>query len=171
MAISADGADWKIVTLSRRTDRDRLTEPSWFLKKDRTIRMLLRDDGGSKRLFLTESRDSGRTWTQPLPTDFTDAQAKFFLMRLSNGRVAICGNPAPGDLGRRLLTVATAKGDVFGRLTKLQHEPDAEPRLPGMHKDAGFSYPNAVEVDGRLWIIYARNKEDVEVTSIGLQDF
>ena len=170
MALSADGADWQIATLSPRTDRDRLTEPSWFLKTDGTARCLLRDDAGSKRLFLTESRDHGDTWTEPRPTDFTDAQAKFFVTRLRDGRVAICGNPVPDETGRRLLAVATGDDERFTSLVRLQYEPDAAPRLPGMHKDAGFSYPNAVEVGGRLYVIYARNKEDIEVTSVRLSD-
>jgi 4-hydroxy-tetrahydrodipicolinate synthase len=167
VALLGDVGGWERVMVSERTEALRLTEPSWLLEHDGTLRALLRDDGGSKRLFLAESRDSGDTWTEPVPTDFPDAQAKFFLFRLADGRSAVCCNPAPDETGRRLLAVATAKnGGVFDRLTALRYDPDAAPRLPGMHKDPGFSYPNAVEVGGRLYVIYARNKEDVEVTTV-----
>ena len=163
----ADGRGrWDAAVLSKRTRRDCLTEPSWFLRTDGVVRMLLRDDAGSKRLFLADSADGGRTWTPPVPTDFTDAQAKFFLLRLADGRVAICCNPVPDRTGRRLLAVATGDDEQFTTLRRLQYEPEAVPRLPGMHKDPGFSYPNAVEVDGRLHVIYARNKEDVDITAV-----
>jgi hypothetical protein len=38
--------------------------------------------------------------------------------------------------------------------------------MPGMHRVPGFCYPNAIEADGRLWVIYGVNEEDIEVLSV-----
>ena len=53
-----------------------------------------------------ESADNGRTWSQPVPTDFSDATSKFFAMTCADGRVALVSNPAPDDLRRRFLALA-----------------------------------------------------------------
>ncbi len=165
-------AGWELVMIAPRTENwsagaTKLNEPSWFRAADGRMRLLMRDDGGSRRLHLTESRDAV-TWSSPLPTDFSDAQSKFRCLNLSDGRVAVVGNPAPDELRRRLLAAAVSEdgGETFTKLHKLRLDPEAAPRLAGMHKVGGFSYPGVVEAGGRLWIVYAPNKEDVEVTSV-----
>ncbi|MFO7899504.1 MAG: dihydrodipicolinate synthase family protein, partial [Planctomycetota bacterium] len=57
VALSASGDDWERAAVAERTDTFRPTEPSWFVTDDGTIRMFLRDDAGSKRLWLTQSAD------------------------------------------------------------------------------------------------------------------
>ena len=164
--------DWRVSAVNRRARTGLLlTEPSWFLMKDGRIRLLLRDDGGSRRIWTCESGDLGETWTDPVPTDFTDAGAKFYALTLPNGEIALIGNSSGGDLRRRFMSVAISPdGVTFTRLHNLCLDPDATIRLKGMHKEEGFNYPNAVVAEGRLWIILSVNKEDVELRSIDLAD-
>jgi 4-hydroxy-tetrahydrodipicolinate synthase len=163
-------AGWDRAVISSRTDNynprgTKLTEPSWYLCGEK-LRVLLRDDARSKLLLLTESRD-GRSWSQPVPTDFPDAQSKFRCVNLADGRVAVVSNPA-ARLDRKCLAVAVSDdgGESFVRLHKLRCDPGMRPRHPGMHKVSGFSYPAALEHGGRLWVACAPNKEDVEVLSV-----
>ncbi len=164
-------SDWRRVEIATRRDNyslggTKLTEPSWYLCDGR-LRMLLRDDAGSRRLLLTESRD-GESWSSPLPTDFPDAQSKFRCMNLSSGKVVVVSNPDRGALRRRFLAAAVSDdgGRSFARMHKLRFDPELKPRHPGMHKVRGFSYPGLVEHDGRLWVAFCPNKEDVEVLSV-----
>ncbi|MCX7804122.1 MAG: exo-alpha-sialidase [Planctomycetota bacterium] len=145
----------------------KLTEPSWF-RRGGAIGMLLRDDAGSRRLWLSESADGGRSWSAPAPTDFPDATSKFFAMELSDGRIALVSNPSPDAIRRRLLAISLSAdgGRTFSVMRKLVYDPHVRPRFPGMHKVAGFDYPSALEHDGRLWIAYTPCKEDVEILSV-----
>ena len=162
---------WRVVTVAPRSEGFKLTEPSWFVAQDGTIRVLLRDDGGSRLLWLSESRDGGRTFSTPQPTNFTDACAKFFALELSDGRIAVVGNPDGGELRRRFLAVSlSSDGRTFTSVRKLALDPDSIPRLKGMHKASGFSYPNAVLAEGKLWIIVAANKEDILVYAVDEKD-
>lgn len=168
---SPDG--WQRIDIATREDNysiggTKLTEPSWYSFENR-MRMLLRDDAGSRCLLLTESED-GLNWISPVPTDFPDAQSKFRCVNLADGRVVVAGNPAPNDLKRRFLAVAVSEdgGASFQKLHKLRYDADAAPRHAGMHKVCGFSYPGVIEHDGRLWVVYAPNKEDIEVLSVPL---
>ncbi|MCK6471857.1 MAG: exo-alpha-sialidase [Planctomycetes bacterium] len=163
--------DWTVQVLAPRTEGYKLTEPSWFVAKDGRIRVLLRDDGGSRRLWLCESRDGGETWAAPALTDFPDAQAKFFALSLPDCTVALCGNPDGGTLRRRMLAVSLSRdGMVFERCVQVALDETSVPRLKGMHKAPGFHYPNACVVNGRLWIVHSIHKEDIEVRSIALAE-
>ncbi|MCW8132290.1 MAG: exo-alpha-sialidase, partial [Planctomycetota bacterium] len=166
----AETSAWRVITLSKRAEDAKLTEPSWYACADGTIRVLLRDDGGSRRLFLCESSDGGASFTPPRATDFTDAQSKFFALALPSGRIAVVGNPSPHDLRRRMLAVALSDGGrSFARMRLVRLDAKAAARSPGMHKAAGFQYPNACAAKGRLWVIYSVNKEDVALSSLPLE--
>ncbi|MHC4917212.1 MAG: exo-alpha-sialidase, partial [Planctomycetota bacterium] len=111
----------------------------------------------------------GLEWRPPQPTDFPDAQSKFRCVNLSDGRVVVVSNPARRH-GRRLLAAAVSEdgGVSFAKMHKLCFDPEMRPRHPGMHKVGGFSYPGVLEHEGRLWVVFAPNKEDVEVLSVPL---
>lgn len=164
---TADGTRWRAISLSKRTESSKLTEPSWYALDDGTLRVFLRDDGGSRRLFLSESADGGARFSPPRPTDFPDAQAKFFALRLPGGPAALVCNPSSSGQGRKLLALAlSCDGRAFERAVKLRHDPAMTARSPGMHKAAGFQYPNACIANGALWVIYSVNKEDVEALRV-----
>ncbi|GMV81037.1 MAG: hypothetical protein AMXMBFR7_22210 [Planctomycetota bacterium] len=173
LAISddADSMRWRVVTLSERVPGAamKLTEPSWFADADGTLRVLLRDDGGSRRLWLCESRDAGATWSAPAPTDFPDAQAKFHALPLPGGGVALICNPSAKALKRRHLAVAVSRdGRRFEAMHTLRLNAELSPRLPGLHKAPGYQYPHAVVAGDALWVIYSVNKEDIEVAILPL---
>jgi hypothetical protein len=163
--------DWRRVVIAPRSAGWKLSEPSWFVAADGTIRVLLRDDGGSRRLFIAESSDGGQSWTAPQPTDMPDAQSKFVALPLGAGRVALVSSPTRDETKRKLLAVSvSADGRSFDRVLKLRHDEQAKPRLPGMHKAAGFQYPNAILAAGRLWVVYSVNKEDIELSAVRVED-
>jgi len=169
---SPESRDWQLVTVAPRREGmsvagTKLTEPSWY-ECGGKLRMLLRDDAGSRRLWLSESADGGSSWSEPVPSDFPDATAKFFAMTLADGRVVLVSNPSPDALRRRLLALSVSAdgGRSFTAMHKLVHDPDVRPRFAGMHKVCGFDYPNALEHAGRLWIAHTPCKEDVEILSL-----
>jgi hypothetical protein len=162
-------SDWRVVPINPRAGGLKLTEPSWFTAADGRLRLLLRDDGGSRRLWLSESRDGGESWGPPAPTDFPDAQSKFFALNLPDGRAAVVGSATGSEHRRKLMTLALgSNGQGFDRLLKLRFDPAARARLPGMHKAPGFQYPNATLWRDRLWVIHSANKEDIDLLAVEL---
>lgn len=59
---------------------------------DGTLAMLIRADG-TGRLLRSDSRDGGRTWSEPTPTEIPNPGSKFRLFRLSDGRIVLVHNP------------------------------------------------------------------------------
>ena len=68
------------------------TEPTIAQLSDGTIVMLLRVDG-SGRLWRSESRDNGRTWTEAAPTDIPNPGNKPKLIPMTDGRIALIHTP------------------------------------------------------------------------------
>jgi hypothetical protein len=78
-----------------------LCEGSFFQTDDGVLNMMLRNAGlgggdHRHRLWLTESRDDGATWSEPAETDFSDTNAKFHFGHLPDGRFYYVGNPIGG---------------------------------------------------------------------------
>ena len=143
-------------------------EGAFYQTDDGVIHMLLRN--GNKqiphRLWLTESRDNGLTWSPAVPTGFSDAGSKFHFGRLRDGRFYYVGNP----LAKRTPLVLSLSRD--GRQFN-QHFVLAEGhREMGRGSDEfGFpAYPHSIVHDGYLYVIVSRGKNKIEVLRVALSE-
>ncbi|HSV72331.1 MAG TPA: exo-alpha-sialidase [Chthonomonadales bacterium] len=147
-----------------------LCEGSFIQLPDGTLRMLLRATGPgfAYRLWVTESRDDGETWSAPALTSVSDCDAKFHLGPLPDGRYYYVGNPIAGN--RTPLVVSLSEdGALFNRHSILGEEPYSMAR-PGRAKGGEYGYPHSVVHDGWLQVIVSRQKEGVEVLRVRLAD-
>ena len=166
-----DPADpaWQVASVPKGEGNRFKNEVSWLQRPDGTLALFMREDGQSRRIWLSESRDDGLTWSTPSPTNLPDATAKCNVGQLSDGSYYCISNPHPG--GQRIpLTVAlSGDGAIFDRLAVLRDKPTT-PRLSGRFKGPGYQYPNAIEHAGQLHVIYSVNKEDVDLLSVDLEE-
>ena len=139
-----------------------LCEGSFYQTDDGVLHMLLRS--GTERLWLTESRDDGRTWSAPVATDFTDNVTKFHFGRLPDGRFYYVGCPDPEPRWERcpLVLSLSADGVRFDRHYILADE-TYERKREGLHKGGQYGYPHTMLHGGHLHVIVSRRKEAVEV--------
>ncbi len=147
-----------------------LCEGSFYQTDDRVLHMLLRSTGRPHdgRLWISESRDDGATWSAPVPTAFSDTNAKFHFGRLPDGRFFYVGNPVGG--GRIPLVLSLSRdGASFDRHFILGATP-YEKRKAGTHKGGHYGYPHTLVRDGFLHVIVSRQKEAVEVLRVALSE-
>ncbi len=148
-------------------NRGRGLEPSWFRRADDSLVMVFRDMDRTFKLLAAESTDRGATWTMPEPVDFPDSCSMQCAGNLPDGTAYMVNNPV--NEGRRIPVTVTLSDDGrhFDRTFLLRGEPQ-ERRFEGAYKDRGYSYPGAVVWKDHLYVTYATNKEDIEVTRIPL---
>lgn len=168
-------------------DAHRLTEPTqpWRLA-DGTWLRLYRDQGAAdatsrqdieaskrRRFYAAWSRDDGATWAPAVPTDIPDSAARAHSGRLPDGQVFLIHNPLPippGKGGRTMLSISLARDGLhFDRTAILRFVPPPQ-RFEGKAKSIGYMYPHAVVVGDALMVIYAINKEDIEIARIPLAE-
>ena len=143
------------------------TEPCPYFRPDGTPVLPFRNYSGY--LYGSTSRDGGRTWTDPVQTNFPDSLARASAGNLPDGTAYIISNSSPKRLDRSLLTIAlSADGVTFDRAWLVRGEP-TEQRFSGKDKIKGWQYPHALLWKDELYIAYSINKEDVGVTRIALQ--
>jgi hypothetical protein len=131
-------------------------EPYWLRLPDNNLVAFFRDNKGSGFLYRAFSINDGRSWSQPVRTNFPDARSKFSGLRLSDGRYVLVSNANPKD--RDPLTIAISDdGLVFNKMAYL---------VGGRHVD----YPHVIENDGYLYVAFAGAKQTVEVLKINLTD-
>ena len=149
--------DWRINPLAAYDGNGRPEEPYWYILPDgKTIAGLIRDNGGSKFLLRTFSRDNGKTWSKIHRTNFPDATSKFFVHRTSRGYYVMVSNSNPRQ--RDPLTLAVSQdGLVFTKLFWL---------IGGRHVD----YPHIIERDGHLLIAFSGAKQTMEVMKVSLDE-
>ena len=159
----------KVVELPLPSPGHPLHECSWYEADGGVMRMLLRDEEASLRLWLSESTDGGETWTVPCMTDFVDSMSKVFAGRLPDGRVFVINNAYPQVLNRdRLMLSVSDDGHVFDRMFMLDDTP-SRVRILGYLKGRGHQYPHAIVRHGKLFAIYSVSKEDVVVSVVDLE--
>jgi hypothetical protein len=149
--------DWRINPLAGYDGNGRPEEPYWYILPDgKTIAGLIRDNGRSKFLLRTFSRDNGKTWRNIHRTNFPDATSKFFVHCTSRGYYVMVSNSNPRK--RDPLTLAISQdGVVFTKLFWL---------IGGRHVD----YPHIIEHDGHLLIAFSGAKQTMEVMQVSLDE-
>jgi hypothetical protein len=120
---------------------------------------------------ISESFDNGETWTPLCLSNFPLADSQPFGGRLSNGQNYLLTNHL--EEGRGLLTIALtgAEGGLFRRIFKVRHQHYPLRRLfnNALGKPTEWSYPNAFERDGKLYIAYSQGKEDCILSIIPIE--
>lgn len=112
---------------------------------------------GKKALaLLSTSEDFGRTWTPSMPSNLPMATSKPYAGTLSTGqRFLVCTTTADTGGRRSPLTIAVSKpGEtLFSKVFLIR--PSVFDGTPGVSDArADFSYPYAVEHEGKLYIGY-----------------
>lgn len=146
-----------------------LNEPIWHQLPNGALSAFFRDNESSHRLLRSNSGDLGLTWTTPKFTNFPDASSKSFSLRLSDGRYVLISNPDINGVRNPLCIAISDDGDSFDRMVVLRDEATSV-TYPGTGKLPGYQYPHALEHNGVLHVIYTRNKEDIQITSVDLDD-
>lgn len=112
--------------------------------------------GGKPLALIATSDDFGRTWSTMLPSNLPMATSKPYAGVLSTGqRYLVCTTTADTGGKRSPLTIAVSRPgeSVFSKVFVIRRS--VFPEGPGVSNPrADFSYPYAVEHDGKLYIGY-----------------
>ena len=132
-------------------------EPYWWVLPDNNLLALFRDNKRSGYLFRAFSSDNGRTWSDPVKTNFPDATSKFNGLRMSDGRYVLINNANHEKRDPLCLSISD-DGMVFTKMGYL---------TGGRHID----YPHVIEHDGHLLVAFAGwRKQTCEVLKIRIAD-
>lgn len=153
-------------------------EPIFWPLSDNSLFAFYRDNGGSRRLFHSISRDDGRTWSKPVITNFPNATSKLFSMRTNSGVRILVLNANPNVGRRELYLAASRNGQTFTRLARLDiptpptHDAIDSPGMRNRFRSgvSSLQYPHMIEHDGNLFIAYSRNKLQTEVLQVRLAE-
>ncbi|MCC6680997.1 MAG: exo-alpha-sialidase [Phycisphaeraceae bacterium] len=148
------------------------TEPGIFERPDGKLTMVLRQSGkrGERtfRTWVSISEDRGQTWTMPAITNMLDSCSMQRAGNLPDGTAFMVNCPNV-ELRRVPLALTLSDDGIHLDRSYLVRGAPPPQRYKGWSKTLGYSYPGTFMHDGYLWIIYATNKEDVEVTRIPLE--
>ncbi|MBR3751260.1 MAG: exo-alpha-sialidase [Clostridia bacterium] len=162
-------AIWRVGEHNGWVQQGRLVcEGSFYQTDDDVIHMLLRTN--TDRLWCTQSRDDGATWSTPFKTDFQTDASKFHFGRLPDGRFYAVGNFCFNGYKRDPLHLClSSDGERFNTCYVLRDEPHT-PFRTDSRKGGLYGYPHSLVHDGYLYVIYSKHKEDIEITRVRLKD-
>lgn len=163
-------AAWKFTPIASEPPFHKMDEPTLYKAADGSIHMIIRDGAKSGYLIRSISRDEGGTWSEPVRTDYPDATSKNFTGRLSSGWYYLINNPNPTS--RDPLAISFSRDGWTYAKSALLRKGAPPRRFVGRAKPSGsFQYPQALEHDGSLWVIYSTNKEDIEISEYPIRSF
>jgi hypothetical protein len=157
----------KMQNLPYEDNASRELEPSTFLRGSCVV-MVFRDQASFLQL-ASESCDAGETWTEPAFTGMPDSRAKQSAGNLPDGSAYLVNAPRADKLRNPLAITLSRDGKLFDRAWLVRGPADLQPpRYPGKFKRPGYHYPKSVVWKDHLYVGYATNKEDVELTRVPL---
>lgn len=168
---------WTMVTIPRPEEiRLRFPECAIVHQHDRLLAICRprQDDSGKGEVFtapVSESRDCGRTWTSLGMSNFPLAPSQPFAGRLSTGQNYLLTNSLEDGRGLLSIAVTGPEGGLFRRIFKLRHQQWPRRRLFGnaVGESTEWSYPNAFERNGNLYITYSQGKEDCALSIVPVE--
>ena len=124
-----------------------------------------------KHALTSVSKDGGKSWEyMPLRAPgFVNSNAKIWGQKTSDNRYATIYNPSEY---RWPLAISTSDDGLNYKDLLLVHGEISPMRYGGNYKSAGPQYPrgitedNGTPPDGKLWVSYSVNKEDIWVASV-----
>jgi hypothetical protein len=150
-----DFTKWDLVTIPLVRGIGNVWGESSVIVEDQRIINISRY--GKKPLALVSmSADHGRTWTPSAPSNLPMATSKPYTGVLSTGqRYLVCTTTADTGGKRSPLTIAVSKPgeSIFSKVFVIRRS--IFPEGPGVSSErADFSYPYAVEHEGKLYVGY-----------------
>ncbi len=128
--------------------------------------------GWWKNALTGISKDEGRTWSPVMRAPhFVNSNAKIWGQRTSDGKYATVYNPS--EFRWPLAISVSPDGLDYTNLLLVQGE-ISPARYGGNYKSYGPQYTRGIEEgnglppDGKLWVTYSMNKEDIWVASISV---
>jgi len=128
--------------------------------------------------MISFSEDYGETWSAARPTNFPMTGVKPFAGILSTGQryLVACTPEEPGNHLRKALTIAVGDpgASSFSKIWRISRGEPHPMRFEGRGKGPGagqWSYPKAVEHEGKLYVVYTVNKEDAELAIVPIEVF
>ncbi len=162
--------DMRLLANDGKTSRE--LEPSIFLRdsgKRQCAIMVFRDQAESFYQLAAESCNRGRSWSEPQLTDMPDSRAKQSAGNLPDGTAYLVNARGLSRVRIPLALTLSRDGKTFDRSFKLRGVGDLQPlRYEGRYKRPGYHYPKSVVWKDWLYVAYATNKEDVQVTRVPL---
>lgn len=150
--------------------QSRELEPSLYEKANGNIVMIFRDQKNSFHKLASESKDGGESWSEAALTAMPDARTKQSAGNLPDGTAYMVGNPVTNKFRYPLVVTLSDDGEKFDRAYLLREGGDKMPDVTynGHYKRKGFSYPKSMVAGDYLYVAYALNKQDVQVSRIPL---
>jgi hypothetical protein len=159
-----------------RHDTRMYAEASFFQTDDGVIHMMQRIDSIAPYerpkeglLGVTESVDNGETWSEPMLTSYTDCSCRFQFGRLPDGRFFGLSCPNPQGSRTPLVLATSRDGVVFDQHYELGSVSGTKPRIPGHDKGGVYGYPSCDIAEGKMYIVFSRNKEDIYFSKLDLK--
>lgn len=119
----------------------------------------------------SESFDGGKTWTPLTLSNFPLDESKPFSGKLSTGHNYLITNSL--EDGRALLSIALtdSEGGLFRHIFKVRHQQWPRRRFfeNALGMPTEWSYPNAFEHNGNLYVAYTQGKEDCVLSIIPIE--
>lgn len=158
--------------LPHKSGMSRELEPSWYRRPDGKVVMVFRDQNNSYKKLAAISADNAVSFSTPVLTNFPDSRAKQSAGNLPNGMAFQVSNPSGNKTRIPLVLTLSKDGELFDKAFLLRSgNKDLQPlRYEGKYKRTGYSYPKSIVWKGHLYVSYATNKEDIEVTRIPLKN-
>jgi len=163
---SLKGENWTSTPLPGEPPADRMSEPSWFIGPDGIVHIIFRDMRREGFLYHSVSHDDGATFSAPLKTNYPDTPGKNFCGKLSSGEYFLISNPGPSR--DPLAITFSSDGWTFAKPAALRNKAPELSYKGNAKNTRTFQYPHAIEHGDSLWVIYATNKEDIEISEFSL---